>query len=173
MNPDVFKAVPGHSRRIGGKPYRRQPNYGSPPFRLGNQGPGQRAVIFRALKAQYLAFSADGFESGQLPAGTDWHPRHRVRQGLETRRQEPLRGRRRLLLSNPDMSRVGGVHRPGIQRRRRPLVMQALDHGAYGSLRRAPRGTIFGGFCHSAGGQTAPGALVPKKALNIKYHISF
>ncbi len=59
----------------------------------------------------------------------------------------------------PDMSRVGGVHRPGIQGRRRPLVPQALDHGAFGSLRRAPRGNSFGGFCHSAGGQTAPGPM--------------
>ncbi len=36
-----------------------------------------------------------------------------------------------------------------------------------------PGGTIFGGFCHSAGGQTAPGALLPQEAIIIRYHISF
>jgi hypothetical protein len=44
---------------------------------------------------------------------------------------------------SPDISRVGGFHRQGIQGCSCTLVLQTLDNAAYGSLRLARRVNIF------------------------------
>ena len=58
---------------------------------------------------------------------------------------------------NPDISRVGGFHRAGIQGRRRTLALQAFDNEAYGSLRRALRGNVFGVLSILPGDKLLPG----------------